>query len=221
MPEILGHPIFAALYDLLQRRAEEKFFGSHRAYLAGGATGRVLDVGSGTGINFGYYRPDAEVVGVEPDRYMLRRAKARADRLGRRVRLLEESAEQLPFPDASFDVAVATLVFCTVASPDRALAELRRVLRAGGQLRFLEHGRAETAGWSRFQDFVTRCGSGSGPAVTPIATQWERSSALASGLRNWDATRSGRTLCARSCAGLRRAPDRSGAASIPAAREGC
>lgn len=167
MREARGHPIFAALYDLLQRRAEKKLFGSHRAYLAGGATGRVLDVGSGTGINFRYYPPDAEIVGVEPDPYMLRRAQARAGRLGRRVRLLAECAEQLPFPDASFDAAVATLVFCTIENPDRALAELRRILRPGGQLRFLEHVRAETAGWSRFQDFITplwkRIGAGCRP----------------------------------------------------------
>ena len=150
-----GHPLFAALYDLLQRPAEKKFLGPHRAYLAGRATGRVLDVGAGTGLNFGYYLPEAEVVAIEPDPHMLRRARARADLLGRSVKLLDESAEELPFPDATFDVAVATLVFCTIADPERALRELRRVLRPGGQVRFLEHVRAETAGWARFQDFVT------------------------------------------------------------------
>lgn len=150
-----GHPIFAALYDLIQRRAEKKFLGPHRVYLAGTARGRVLDVGAGTGINFGYYPPEAEVVGVEPDPYMFRRAQARADRLGRQIKLLADGAEQLPFPDGSFDAAVATLVFCTIADPERALGELRRVLRPGGQLRFLEHVRAKTPGWRRFQDAIT------------------------------------------------------------------
>lgn len=167
MSQARGHPIFAALYDFIQRPAERKFLGSHRAYLAGGASGRVLDVGCGTGLNFGHYSREAEVVGIEPDPYMMRRARARADRLGRRVTLLAESAEALPFADASFDAAVATLVFCTIPEPDRALSELRRVLRPGGQLRFLEHVRASRPGWARLQDFLTplwkRIGAGCHP----------------------------------------------------------
>jgi len=162
-----GHPIFAALYDVIQRPAEKKFLSPHRAYLAGNAAGRVLDVGVGTGINFGYYPPEAEVVGIEPDPHMLRRAQARADCLGRHVKLLGDGAEQLPFPEASFDIAVATLVFCTIPDADWALGELRRVLRPGGQLRFLEHVRAKTPGWQRFQDFMTpvwrRIGAGCHP----------------------------------------------------------
>ncbi len=97
----------------------------------------------------------AEVVGIEPDPHMLKRARGRAARLGRQVKVLRERAEELPFGAASFDVAVATLVFCTIPEVDRALGELRRVLRQGGQLRFLEHARAKTAGWARFQDMVT------------------------------------------------------------------
>ncbi len=116
-----GHPIFAALYDAITRPAERKFLGPHRAYLVGAAQGRVLDVGSGTGINFEHYPPGAEVVGIEPDPHMLRRARARASRLGREVELLAETAEALPFPDASFDAAVATLVLCTIPDPARAL----------------------------------------------------------------------------------------------------
>jgi len=165
--ETRGHPIFAALYDLILRPLERKFLGPHRAYLTGNAAGRVLDVGVGTGINFAYYRSEQEIVGIEPDPYMLRRAQARADRLGRRVKLIAERAEELPFPDSSFDAAVETLVFCTISDPDRALRELRRVLRPGGELRFLEHVRASAPGWARFQDFVTpvwgRIGGGCHP----------------------------------------------------------
>ncbi|MBI4590045.1 MAG: class I SAM-dependent methyltransferase, partial [Candidatus Rokubacteria bacterium] len=173
MAQTRGHPIFAALYDFIQRPGEKKFFRSHRAYLAGRVVGRVLDVGSGTGLNFAHYPPEAEVVGIEPDPHMLRRAQGRADRIGRRVTLLAEGAEALPFADASFDVAVATLVFCTIPEPDRALAELRRVLRPGGQLRFLEHVRANTPGWGRFQDFLTpvwkRIGAGCHPNRDVVA----------------------------------------------------
>ncbi len=162
-----GHPIFAALYDVLQRPAEKRFLGPHRTFLTAGAAGRVLDVGCGTGINFGYYPADAEIVGLEPDPYMLRRARDRAERLKRHVELFQGSAEHLPFSDASFDVAVATLAFCTIPDPDRALGELRRVLPPGGQLRFLEHVRAENPGWARFQDFVVpiwrRVGAGCHP----------------------------------------------------------
>lgn len=136
--ETRGHPIFAALYDVIQRPAEKKFL-----------------------------RSEAEVVGIEPDPHMFRRAQARADRLGRQVKLLADGAEQLPLPDGSFDAAVATLVFCTIAEPERAPGELRRVLRPGGQLRFLEHVRAKTLGWQRFQDFMTpvwrRIGAGCHP----------------------------------------------------------
>lgn len=150
-----GHPIFAALYDLIQRPGEKKFFGPHRAYLVGMARGRVLEVGVGTGINFGYYPAETEIIGIEPDPHMLRRAQARADRLGRQIKLSPDSAERLPFPDGSFDAAVATLVFCTIPDPGRALSELKRVLRPGGQLRFLEHVRAKAPGWQRFQDYMT------------------------------------------------------------------
>lgn len=162
-----GHPIFAALYDVITRGAEKKFLGAHRASLIGGVGGRVLDVGSGTGANFGYYPRDTEVVGIEPDPHMLKRAQTKAERLGRPVKLLAESAEELPFPDGSFDAAVATLVFCTIPDLDRALGELRRVLRQGGRLRFLEHVRAETPGWAHFQDCMVplwkRIGAGCHP----------------------------------------------------------
>ncbi len=165
--EFRGHPIFAAVYDFITGPAEKRFLGAHRAYLVGGATGQVLDVGSGTAMNFGYYPSGADVVGIEPDPYMLKRARARADPLRRGIKLLAEGAERLPFPDASFDVAVATLVLCTIPDLDGALRELRRVLRPGGQLRFLEHVRAGTAGWARFQDFMTplwrRIGAGCHP----------------------------------------------------------
>src|SRR6266511_1552745 len=109
-----GHPIFAALYDHLIGVAERNFLRPHRAWLAGELRGRVLDVGSGTGLSFVHYSAEADVVGVEPDPHMLTRARPRAEALGRRIALLEACAEALPFPDASFDAAVSALVLCTV-----------------------------------------------------------------------------------------------------------
>jgi ubiquinone/menaquinone biosynthesis C-methylase UbiE len=150
-----GHPIIAAVYDRLLGPAEREFLGAHRESIVGAAAGRILDVGVGTGLNIPHYRVAASVVGVDPDPYMLRRAVRRRDRLGRRVELLAADGEALPFADASFDSAVATLVLCTVADPGRALGELRRVLRPGGRLHFIEHVRARSGGWRRFQDAVT------------------------------------------------------------------
>jgi ubiquinone/menaquinone biosynthesis C-methylase UbiE len=168
-----GHPIFAALYDHLIGVAERNFLRPHRAWLAGELTGRVLDVGSGTGLSFAHYSAGADVVGVEPDPHMLQRARPRAEALGRRIPLLEACAEALPFPDASFDAAVSALVLCTVQDLEQALGELRRVLRPGGTLRFLEHVRSPSPGWARFQDAVTplwsRLGGGCRPNRDTLA----------------------------------------------------
>ena len=113
-----------------------------------GGSGRVIEIGCGTGHNLLHYswgKVDSLEV-TEPDPFMLRRAAARAATLDpaarTKVTLNEAPAEVLPFPDASFDTAVATLVLCTVSDLDRALAEIRRVLRPGGQLRIVEHVKA-------------------------------------------------------------------------------
>ncbi|MBI4628877.1 MAG: methyltransferase domain-containing protein [Candidatus Rokubacteria bacterium] len=167
MPRRRGHPVFAAVYDGLLACAERRFLAAHRAHLVGQLRGRVLEVGCGTGLNFGHYPPETAIVGAEPDPHMLRRARGRAARLGRRAQLLEAGAERLPFADAAFDAVVATLVLCTVSDPARALVEIRRVLRPGGELRFLEHVRAASPRWARFQDIMTplwqRLGAGCHP----------------------------------------------------------
>jgi phosphatidylethanolamine/phosphatidyl-N-methylethanolamine N-methyltransferase len=99
--------------------------------------GRLLEIGAGTGLNFAHYPPDAHGAATEPSREMLRRAREKSPPAG--VRLVQNSAEALPFADDSFDAAFATLVFCSVASPPGAFAELRRVVRAGGRIVLLEH----------------------------------------------------------------------------------
>ena len=150
-----GHPVFAAVYDRLTRAAERKFLGAHRAWLVARATGRVLDLGAGTGANFPYVRADAEIIAAEPDPYMLERGRRRARTAGRTVRFLPDTAESLSLETASVDTVLATLVLCTVEDPARALAEIRRVLRPGGRLLFLEHVRLEHSLWGRIQDAVT------------------------------------------------------------------
>lgn len=150
-----GHPIFAALYDPINRMGERKLLGPLRQHIAGEAVGRVLEIGAGTGANFPFYRNIAPLVATEPDPFMLRRAKQRAREVGLPVEFHDRPAEALPFADASFDTVVATLVLCSVADPARALAEVRRVLKPDGTFRFIEHVRAHSARTARVQDFLT------------------------------------------------------------------
>ncbi|HEX8687649.1 MAG TPA: class I SAM-dependent methyltransferase, partial [Pyrinomonadaceae bacterium] len=98
---------------------------------------RILEVGAGTGLNFAHYPRGVSGAATEPSREMLRRAREKTRPAG--IRLVQNSAEALPFADDSFDAAFATLVFCSVASPPEAFAELRRVVRAGGRVVLLEH----------------------------------------------------------------------------------
>jgi ubiquinone/menaquinone biosynthesis C-methylase UbiE len=98
---------------------------------------RLLEIGAGTGLNFAHYPRDARGAATEPSREMLRRAREKPRPTG--VHLVQTSAEALPFADATFDAAFATLVFCSVHSPSQAFAELRRVVRAGGRIVLLEH----------------------------------------------------------------------------------
>ena len=155
MAERQGHPILAALYDRLTRSAERNFLGAHREWLAARATGRVLDLGAGTGANFPYLGAGVEIVAAEPDPYMLERGRQRARALGRAVTFLPDAAESLSLGPASVDTVLATLVLCTVDDMARALAQIRRVLKSGGHLLFLEHVRLEHPLWGRVQDAVT------------------------------------------------------------------
>jgi SAM-dependent methyltransferase len=136
-----GHPRFAAGYERKGRRGErEEYRKEVRSRVAGPAKGTVLEIGAGTGFNFPYYPADAVVVAIEPDPEMRRRAEPRASEHG--VELRGAPAERLPFDAETFDTVVSTGVFCAVDDPQRAMAEVHRVLRPGGQLRFSEHVRA-------------------------------------------------------------------------------
>jgi SAM-dependent methyltransferase len=137
-----GHRWFAAGYERRGGRNEDSEYAREiRTRVAGGARGRILEIGAGTGFNIPYYPEGAEVVATEPDPYMLRRAEPRASARG--IELRAAPAEDLPFPDADFDTVVATGVFCAVDDLARALSEVHRVLRPGGTLRFSEHVRGE------------------------------------------------------------------------------
>lgn len=152
-----GHKWFAAVFDPLNRitGTETKFLAKHRPYIAGEATGRVLEVGAGTGASFPYYKGTAQIVATEPDPYMLKKAEIRLAELGlKNIETRQAAAEDLPFEDESFDHVVSTMVFCTVGDPGRALAEVKRVLKPGGTLRFIEHVRFDHGLRGRIQDAI-------------------------------------------------------------------
>lgn len=117
------------------------------------ATGRVLEVGIGTGLNLPFYDRSRvkTIVGVDPGLSMHRLALQRSQQAGIAVQLVGLSAEKLAIADASFDTVVSTYTLCTIPDPLAALKEMRRVLAPGGRLLFSEHGRAPDAGVARWQ----------------------------------------------------------------------
>ncbi|MFF1509701.1 class I SAM-dependent methyltransferase [Streptomyces sp. NPDC058326] len=152
------HPLFARFYARFSVSADTRGgLGDLRAELLAGLSGRVVEIGAGNGLNFAHYPAEvSEVVAVEPEARLRRLAQEGARRAAVPVAVLPDTAEALPFEDASFDAAVASLVLCTVRSVPQSLAELHRVLRPGGELRFFEHGAAETPGLARVQRGLDR-----------------------------------------------------------------
>ncbi|WP_242911279.1 class I SAM-dependent methyltransferase [Actinomadura terrae] len=151
----LRHPIFARLYPRLDAAVAKAGGDDHRVELLDGASGRVLEIGAGYGANFPHY-PAAvtEVVALEPEPRLRALATEAASRAPVPVRVRPGRAEDLDLDDASVDVVVASLVLCSVRDPLRALAEIRRVLRPGGELRYYEHVRGRTPGKIRFQRYA-------------------------------------------------------------------
>ena len=144
---------FAMTYDRQIARAEKAGLRAFRERLLAGASGDVLEIGGGTGANLSCYGPAVTALTItEPQPPMLRRLEARARAERPSARVLRAPAEDLPFDDDSFDVAVSTLVLCGVDDQPRALRELRRVLRPGGRLLFIEHLRSDDPGTARLQD---------------------------------------------------------------------
>ncbi|MDP8908301.1 MAG: class I SAM-dependent methyltransferase, partial [Chloroflexota bacterium] len=126
------HPMFARVYHWTSAKAENAGQAEHRRELLAGLHGRVLDLVAGNGLNFEHYpRAVREVVAVEPEPYLRRRAVEIAVEAPVPVRVVDALAGELPFEDSSFDAAVVSLVLCTVPDVDAALAELRRVIRPG------------------------------------------------------------------------------------------
>ncbi|SDD05627.1 class I SAM-dependent methyltransferase [Glycomyces harbinensis] len=135
-----SHRLFARWYPQAAASLEDRGLGEQRARLLAGVGGRVLEVGAGHGANFPHY-PQAvtELIAVEPEERLRDLAQEKAGDLGLKATVLDGEAEHLAFENDSFDAVVTTLVLCSVADQDRALAEIHRVLKPGGELVCLEH----------------------------------------------------------------------------------
>ncbi|MCW2952568.1 MAG: methyltransferase type 11 [Conexibacter sp.] len=152
------HPCFARFFDRVSAPMEREV-GRHRDTLLAGLAGRVVEIGAGNGMNFAHYPATVEdVVALEPEPYLRARAVEAARRAPVHVSVRDGLADPLPLGASSFDAAVASLVLCTVPDQARALAELRRVLKPGGELRFLEHVRSDRPRKRRLQQRLDASG---------------------------------------------------------------
>ena len=140
MSRDVSHPVFSRVYPHLARAAESGGGTEHRRRLLAGLRGRVIEVGAGHGLNFAYYPSTVtEVVAVEPEAHLRKLAQRAGEQASADVRVVDGVAEALPASNGEFDAAVASLVLCSVTDQDLAVAEIRRMLREGGELRFYEH----------------------------------------------------------------------------------
>jgi SAM-dependent methyltransferase len=145
------HPLFARLYHRVSPKMEREV-AQHRAVLLAGLSGRVLEIGAGNGMNFPHYPASVEqVIALEPEPYLRARASEAAASAPVPVIVRDGVADALPFADGELDATVASLVLCTVPDQERALAEVRRVLKPGGELRFFEHVRSPRPRKARIQ----------------------------------------------------------------------
>src|SRR2546430_16191543 len=167
-----AHRLFAAYYERVSHsRAERDFMEPLRKEIAGQASGVVLEIGAGNGLNFAFYDPGLveRVEAIEPGTAMLRYARERIATAKVPNTLTQTPVEVLPFADETFDCAMATLVFCSVSDPAGGLREIRRILKPGGKLLLLEHVRSQRTIAGLIQNILV-------PVTTRIAgnCHWNR-----------------------------------------------
>jgi ubiquinone/menaquinone biosynthesis C-methylase UbiE len=151
--KVPGSSLSARLYDPFLWFAEKTGFSRWRKRIVGQVSGSVLELGAGTGLNLDHYPAGLErLVLVEPDVHKARILAGKAKSRGIKAEIVRAPGEMLPFEDDSFDTVVETLVLCTVADPEATAAEIRRVLKPGGQFLFMEHVRSEKPRLGRLQD---------------------------------------------------------------------
>jgi ubiquinone/menaquinone biosynthesis C-methylase UbiE len=147
-----AHLFVAAVYDRLMVPADKLGFDQIRKKAVKDARGKVLEIGAGTGLNFKFFENASCVFAIEPDSFMLKRA---VKRIRNCAALIQAEAEQIPFPDNSFDTVVSTLTFCTIENPAKAALEIQRVLKPDGMFYFAEHPIADNPFLSKIEKAVT------------------------------------------------------------------
>jgi len=156
-PAEVNNPLFARCFDRFFARDLGRGEDELRRELLADLKGTVVEVGPGNGINFPHYPPTVgELVAVEPEPYLRSRAQEAAANADGAIRVVDGTADHLPVADASADAVVIAGVLCSVPDQQAALAEFRRVLRPGGELRFYEHVRSRRPRFARYQDLVAR-----------------------------------------------------------------
>jgi ubiquinone/menaquinone biosynthesis C-methylase UbiE len=152
---IYGRLIVPRLIELAMRN---KALAGYRQQIVGAARGLVLEIGIGSGLNLPLYGSAVDrVYGIEPSPELLDRARERVVDASIPVWLVRASAEQLPFSRSAFDTLVMTWTLCSISNPSAALNEMRRVLKPGGRLLFVEHGLSPEARIMRWQHWLTPC----------------------------------------------------------------
>ncbi|PIC66692.1 SAM-dependent methyltransferase [Sporosarcina sp. P21c] len=146
--------LFPKIYDMAMKPLEATRFKKVRTEIIRNARGNVLEIGSGTGINFPYYRQASHVTAIEPNPEMSSRAMRRGRSAHVPITLYEANAEILPFADNSFDTIISTLVFCTIPDPLRALKEIQRVSKQDATILFFEHVKMKQPTLAKAQDVL-------------------------------------------------------------------
>lgn len=152
---IMNHPLLARIYDTVLAPTERLGVRDQRRRLMEGLTGKIVEIGAGTGLNIPLYPATAdEIHALEPDQHMVERLMEKASDSPVPLYLYRGDAHDLPFSAGVFDAAIITFALCTIPEPIRALDEVHRVVRSGGTLRFLEHVRSPSARTARWQDRI-------------------------------------------------------------------
>lgn len=146
--------LFVKHYDRVMNPLEKRKFKEIRTGLLAKARGHVLEIGSGTGLNFSLYR-DVHVTALEPNEAFRSISLARVIQAEVTIEVVEGNAEALPFPDQTFDTVVGTLVFCSIADPVKAIQEMRRVCKPSASILLFEHVRHDSKTLAFMQDIMT------------------------------------------------------------------
>jgi len=154
---------FTPLYNKIIQSTETKWLRAARQNMLHRLTGRILDIDAGTGANFPHYSLKARVTAIEPSKHFFKRPQSKLATISTNIQLESADAKNLPFEDDTFDTTIATLVFCTIKNPMKALSEVRRLTKPKAQLLLIEHVQANTPIkrllinlWNPAQQFLAR-----------------------------------------------------------------